>query len=90
MKRMPANSETIDGVRAVLTRSLQLGARGAALARDTPLLGGLPELDSMAVVHVLTALEENFGIIVSDDDVSAETFATFGSLADFVESKLAD
>jgi acyl carrier protein len=42
----------------------------------------------MAVVHVLAALEEHFGIVVSDDDVSAETFATFGSLADFVETKL--
>jgi len=87
---MPATDETIDGVRAVLTRSLQLGARGAALRRDSPLLGGLPELDSMAVVHVLTALEEQFGIVVADDDVTGETFATFGSLADFVDSKLSD
>jgi acyl carrier protein len=86
---MPANDQTIDAVRAVLTRSLQLGSRGHALERSTPLLGNLPELDSMAVVHVLAALEEQFGIIVQDDDVSAETFSTFGSLADFVESKLA-
>jgi acyl carrier protein len=86
---MPANEQTLNGVRAVLTRSLQLGNRGGALERTTPLLGNLPELDSMAVVHVLAALEEQFGIIVEDDDVSAETFSTFGSLADFVESKLA-
>jgi acyl carrier protein len=86
---MLANEQTLNGVRAVLTRSLQLGNRGGALERSTPLLGNLPELDSMAVVHVLAALEEQFGIIVEDDDVSAETFSTFGSLADFVESKLA-
>jgi acyl carrier protein len=86
---MLANQQTLNGVRAVLTRSLQLGNRGGALERSTPLLGNLPELDSMAVVHVLAALEEQFGIIVEDDDVSAETFSTFGSLADFVESKLA-
>ena len=86
---MPANEQTLNGVRAVLTRSLQLGNRGRALERSTALLGNLPELDSMAVVHVLAALEEQFGIIVEDDDVSAETFSTFGSLADFVESKLA-
>ena len=86
---MPANEQTLNGVRAVLTRSLQLGNRGGALERSTPLLGNLPELDSMAVVHVLAALEEQFGIIVEDDDVSAETFSTFGSLADFVETKLA-
>lgn len=86
---MLANEQTLNGVRAVLTRSLQLGNRGGALERSTALLGNLPELDSMAVVHVLAALEEQFGIIVEDDDVSAETFSTFGSLADFVESKLA-
>jgi acyl carrier protein len=85
---MPANDQTIEGVRGVLTRSLQLGSRGATLARATPLLGSLPELDSMAVVHVLAAIEEHFGIVVADDDVSADTFATFGSLADFVASKL--
>ena len=86
---MLANEQTLNGVRAVLTRSLQLGNRGGALERSTPLLGNLPELDSMAVVHVLVALEEQFGIVVEDDDVSGETFSTFGSLADFVESKLA-
>jgi acyl carrier protein len=86
---MPASDQTIDEVRAVLTRSLQLGSRGDALKRSTPLLGNLPELDSMAVVHVLAALEEQFGIVVADDDVSGDTFATFGSLADFVAAKLA-
>lgn len=79
----------MDVVRAVLTRSLQLGARGKSLVRDTQLLGGLPELDSMAVGSVLVALEEQFGIVVADDDVSADTFATLGSLADFVEAQLA-
>jgi acyl carrier protein len=86
---MRASDQTIDEVRAVLTRSLQLGRRGDALERSSPLFGSLPELDSMAVVHVLTALEEHFGFVVSDDDVSGDTFATFGSLADFVAAKLA-
>ena len=85
---MPANDQTIDALRAVLTRSLQLGSRAGGFQRSTPLLGNLPELDSMAVLQVLAAIEEQFGIVVADDDVSAATFATFGSLADFVESKL--
>jgi hypothetical protein len=46
-----------------------------------PLLGSLPELDSMAVVTLIGALEEHFGIMVDDDDISASTFATLGSLA---------
>lgn len=59
----------------------------ATLAADTPLLGSIPELDSMAVVNLITALEEHFGIEVSDDEISASTFETVGSLAAFVEQK---
>ena len=80
---------TIDTVRQVLGDTLQLGARAQRLMPETALLGSMPELDSMAVVTVLTALEEAFGIYVADDEVSAETFETVGSLARFVDRKLA-
>jgi len=54
----------------------------------SPLLGSVAELDSMAVVAILTALEERFGIAVDDDEVDGRTFATVGSLVKFVEGKL--
>ena len=73
----------------VLDEVLSLGGRAAAFTRDTPLLGAMPELDSMAVVSLITALEERFGIIVDDDDIDGDTFATVGSLVDFVSGKLA-
>ena len=85
---MPATVDTTDHVRKLLAQILQLGDKSRALTRDSALLGAIPELDSMAVVHVLTAIEEHFGIVVADDEVSGETFATLGALADFVESKL--
>lgn len=75
-------------VKNLLARSLQLGARADALTPASALLGALPELDSMAVVAILTALEEHFGFSIDDDEISADTFATLGSLADFVENKL--
>jgi acyl carrier protein len=77
----------IDSIRNILRDSLQLGDRAAGLQRSSPLLGSIPEFDSMAVVTVLTMIEEEFGISISDDDISAETFATLGSLADFVASR---
>jgi acyl carrier protein len=86
---MTASSQTFDAVRSVLARTLQLGGKSASLSRETSLLGSLAELDSMAVVQVLAAIEEHFGISVADDEVNADTFATLGGLADFVESKLA-
>ena len=77
----------IDDVRRVVGDVLQLGARGQAMDASTPLLGAIPELDSMAVVNVITALEEHFGISVADDEIGAATFATLGSLSAFIEQK---
>lgn len=55
---------------------------------DTPLLGALPELDSMAVVTLINTLEERFGIAVNDEDMSGETFASVGSLVAYVAGQL--
>jgi acyl carrier protein len=52
---------------------------------NTQLLGSIPEFDSMAVVSVITAVEENFGLIIDDDDITADIFETFGTLHKFLE-----
>lgn len=74
----------------VVDEVLSLNGRTATFTRDTPLLGAIPELDSMAVVTLITTLEEQFGLVVDDDDIDGSTFATVGSLTDFVSSKLAN
>mgnify|MGYP001040820122 CR=1 FL=1 len=76
-------------VRNILRNTLQLGPRADAFDASTPLLGQVAELDSMAVVAVLTAIEEHYGIAVDDGDLSADVFGTVGSLAAFVENKIA-
>lgn len=75
-------------VRRILDEVLSLNGRSAAFTLDTPLLGAIPELDSMAVVTLITTLEEQLGLVVDDDDIDGATFATLGSLVDFVSSKL--
>lgn len=75
-------------VKNILTQQLQLGARADALTEISPLLGAIPELDSMAVVSILTGMEDHFGFTVEDDEISADTFATLGTLTRFVEQKL--
>ena len=72
----------------VLDEVLSLSGRSAVFTRDTHLLGAIPELDSMAVVSLITALEEQFGVTINDDEIDGETFATVGSLADFVSEKI--
>ena len=71
-----------------LDEALSLQGRGTRFDRETPLLGSLPEFDSMAVITVITSLEERFDITVEDDELNAEVFETVGSLVGFVESKL--
>jgi acyl carrier protein len=86
---MDLTSTTLDDVKAVVVSTLGIEERADALAASTPLLGGLPELDSMAVVELVTALEARFGFEVSDDEITGEVFETLGSLAAFVDSKRA-
>ena len=81
--------DVLKEVNRVLDEVLSLGGRGAAFTRDTALLGAIPELDSMAVVTLITTLEDRFGITVDDDDIEGSTFASVGTLVDFVSAKLA-
>ena len=80
---------TLGEIVQVLGEVLQLGSQVSEFTEATPLLGAVPEFDSMAVVSVLTAIEENYGIFIDDDEISAEVFETVGSLLEFVQSKLA-
>jgi len=72
----------------ILTTSLNLDSRSTELTLDSQLLGAIPELDSMAVVGIITTLEDQFGFSVYDDEISAENFETVQTLVDFVERKL--
>lgn len=77
-------------VLSILDEILSLNGRSSGFVASTPLLGAIPELDSMAVVALLTTLEERFGFAVGDDEIEGATFATVGSLVDFVDQKLAE
>lgn len=79
--------DTVARVKTILRDTLNLGDRAERLSVDSPLLGGLPEFDSMAVVTVVTMIEDEFGITIEDDELSADVFTTFGSLVNFVSQK---
>ena len=81
--------EVTQQVLRVLDEVLSLNGRAASFTRNTHLLGAIPELDSMAVVSLITALEQQFAIVLDDDDIDGDTFATVGALADFVGDKVA-
>lgn len=80
--------DTTERIKQILRDSLQLGSRADRLTPTSQLLGGIPEFDSMAVVSVLTMIENEFGITINDDEISADVFETLGTLAQFVSGKL--
>jgi hypothetical protein len=85
---MNVTNPMFDEVREILTKTLGIEDRMDSLTPATPLLGVLPEFDSMAVLNVILAIEERFGVTVDDDEVTGELFETLGTLCTFVEQKL--
>jgi acyl carrier protein len=73
----------------LLKSALQLGARADQLEPDTPLLGNFPEFNSLTVVGLIAGVEEQTGVAVADDEISADIFATVGTFAEFIAQKLA-
>ena len=65
---MDSKQEVIGALRSVLN----LSERSIKFDGSTPLLGAIPELDSMAVVALLTSLEERFGFVIEDDEVDTD------------------
>jgi len=73
----------------ILGDVLGLGDRTRDMSAQTRLLGAMPEFDSMAVVAVLTAIEEEYGVEIEDDEIEASLFESVGTLTEYVESKVA-
>jgi acyl carrier protein len=84
---MHSTTATFEDVKEVLVETLGIQDRAATLTPSTELLGSLPELDSMAVLEVVEALEAKFGLEVDDAELTGEVFETLGGLTDFVASR---
>lgn len=80
--------DTKQVLRSLLDETLNLEGRARAFNETTPLLGALPEMDSMGVVSLLTAFEDKLGFSVDDDEIDGSVFQTFGTLLSFVQGKL--
>jgi acyl carrier protein len=78
---------TIDTVKSVLASVLGIEDRVGGMTAQTELFGALPELDSMAVVELIVALEQKFDLKFDDDEVTGEVFETLGSLSAFIDAK---
>ncbi len=71
----------------IIDESLGLNGRSSTFTMETALLGSIPELDSMSVIHLVTELENQMGFTMEDEDLNSTTFATIGSLVEWVNAK---
>ena len=72
----------------VLAESLDGAVELDQMSEEAPLLGAIPELDSMAIVGIITSIEDHFGITFDDDELDAEVFETVGTLRNQIIAKL--
>lgn len=79
------STSTLDAVKDILVETLGLQSRVDSITDETPLFGSMPEFDSLAIVEVVTLLEERFGFEMDEEDITGEVFDTVGSLAAYVD-----
>jgi len=85
---MAGSQATFENVKAVVVATLDIKDRAGDLVPESELLGSLPELDSVAVVELVVALQDRFGIEIEDDEVIGDIFVTLGQLTAFIDSKV--
>ena len=82
---METSTSTLDQVKSLIGETLGIADRLDSMLASTKLLGSLPELDSMAVAELLTAIEQKFGFEVDNADITIDMFETVGTLAAYIE-----
>lgn len=79
---------TLELTQKLIRKCLQLNA-SEPLTPETPLMGGFPEFNSLTIATLIVAIEEAVDCEIGDDELTGENFETVGSLAEFVETKMA-
>jgi len=61
---------------------------GGALGAETVLLGGGVGLDSIEMLHLISAVEEEFGLTIDEGGIETRHLRTVGSLAAFIREQM--
>ena len=74
-------------VKTLLVQVLQIDIDPEDIADDEPLFGDGLDADSMLSLELISAIEEAFGIEVTDDELRVELFELLRGLVEYVEGK---
>lgn len=83
-----ALASTSNELKSLLAHTLGMPQVPPSWTDDMPLFGNIPDLDSMAIVSLVTAIEEHFAVEFVDEDMTMDTFASLTKLAKVVHAKL--
>lgn len=72
----------------VITNVAEVATPSDAIGGDTVLLGEGIGLDSLEMLHLISAVEEEFGLTIDEGDIKKWHLQTVGSLAAFVGERL--
>jgi acyl carrier protein len=86
MSQHRATPVTVDRIKSILRRDLKLGA-GAVIADSMPLFGGDMDLDSLDMLLLITSVEKEFGVKVTNGTIGREVFKTVETLAAFIDGQ---
>jgi acyl carrier protein len=77
---------TEEKVRDLIADNFRWGGTKSDLTADFPLIDN-HVIDSLGMITLVSAIEDEFGIDVDDEDLVPDNFATIGQIAGFVDSK---
>ncbi len=76
-----------DQIKALIVEKVLVGVDPAEISNDSELVAELG-LDSIQIIGLIGGLEEEFDIVLEDDDLDFELFSTINNLAKLVKGKL--
>jgi acyl carrier protein len=89
-RAMTETQAMVTRIKHLLVEALHLeGVDPSKIANDAPLFGEGLGLDSVDALELVVALEKEFGIRIENHEVGKEAFASIGTLAAFVDQRLA-
>ena len=82
-----ADHDIEDRIKLVLSREAMVERKPADIPGNANLIDDLG-LDSVRIVELIVGIEDEFGIVIADEDLSLELFESVTSLATFIRSRI--
>ena len=82
-----ANQSIEDRIKLVLSREAMVDRKPGDIPENAKLIDSLG-LDSVRIVELIVGIEDEFGIVIADEDLSLELFESVTSLARYVRARI--